>query len=257
MARFDLTDAEWSIIAPLLPGAEGKEERPTAAGRSQGSQWHLLRFADRHAVARPAGALRSLHDGVQSLQSLGQGGHLGSDIRGLGGEIPTVAATDRFFDHPRPPTRRRRKKGGPDNAIGRSRGGLSTKINAVVDQAGMPVRIVLSQGQSSDKTVAPAVLEGLAPDRDLIADRGYDARAVVDLVESRGGRAHIPTCRDRKVQRSVDPALYRQRNLIERFFNKLKHFRRVATRYDKTARNFLAAVLLAATRLWMRFESTT
>ena len=121
----------------------------------------------------------------------------------------------------------------------------------------MPVRIVLSQGQSSDKTVAPTLLTGLAPDRDLIADRGYDARAVVDLVESRGGRAHIPTCRDRKVQRSVDPTLYRQRNLIERFFNKLKHFRRVATRYDKTARNFLAAVLLAATRLWMRFESTT
>ena len=121
----------------------------------------------------------------------------------------------------------------------------------------MPVRIVLSQGQSSDKTVAPAVLEGLTPGRDLVADRGYDARALVDLVESRGGRAHIPTCRDRKVQRSVDPDLYRQRNLIERFFNKLKHFRRIATRYDKTARNFLAAVLLASTRLWIRFESTT
>jgi len=127
----------------------------------------------------------------------------------------------------------------------------------VVDQQGMPVRIVLSQGQSSDKTIAPILLEGLKPERDLIADRGYDARAIIDLVESRGGRAHIPTCRDRKVQRSVDHALYRQRNLIERFFNKLKHFRRVATRYDKTARNFLAAVMLAATRLWARFESTT
>lgn len=89
------------------------------------------------------------------------------------------------------------------------------------------------------------------------SDRGYDARAIVDLVESRGGRAHIPTSRDRKVQRSVDHALYRQRNLIERFFNKLKHFRRIATRYDKTARNFLAAVLLAATHLWARFESAT
>jgi transposase len=127
----------------------------------------------------------------------------------------------------------------------------------VVDQAGMPVRIVLSQGQSSDKTVAPILLEGLKPDRDLVADRGYDARAIIELVESRGGRAHIPTCRDRKVQRTVDHAIYRQRNLIERFFNKLKHFRRVATRYDKTARNFLAAVMLAATRLWTRFESTT
>ncbi len=121
----------------------------------------------------------------------------------------------------------------------------------------MPVRIVLSQGQSSDKTVAPILLEGLKPGRDLIADRGYDARAIINLIESRGGRAHIPTCRDRKAQRSVDRALYRQRNLIERFFNKLKHFRRIATRYDKTARNFLAAVLLAASRLWIRFESTT
>lgn len=121
----------------------------------------------------------------------------------------------------------------------------------------MPVRIALSQGQSSDKTVAAMLIEGLKPDRDLIADRGYDARAIIDLVESRGGRAHIPTCRDRKLQRSVDQELYRQRNLIERFFNKLKHFRRIATRYDKTARNFLAAVLLAATRLWARFESTT
>jgi transposase len=134
---------------------------------------------------------------------------------------------------------------------------LSTKINAVVDHQGMPVRIVLSQGQSSDKTIAPTLIEGLKPDRDLVADRGYDARAIIDPVEARGGRAHIPTSRDRKVQRSVDHFIYRQRNLIERFFNKLKHFRRVATRYDKTARNFLAAVLLAATRLWARFESTT
>ena len=121
----------------------------------------------------------------------------------------------------------------------------------------MPVRIVLSQGQSSDKTIAPILIERLKPGRDLVADRGYDARAIIELVESNGGRAHIPTCRDRKVQRSVDHALYRQRNLIERFFNKLKHFRRIATRYDKTARNFLAAVLLAATRLWIRFQSTT
>nr|WP_234832342.1 IS5 family transposase [Rhodopseudomonas palustris] len=134
---------------------------------------------------------------------------------------------------------------------------MSTKINAVVDEAGLPVRIVLSQGQSSDKTIAPMLIEALRPGGELIADRGYDAKPLVKLVRNRGGRAHIPTCRDRKVQRSVDPVVYRQRNLVERFFNKLKHFRRVATRYDKTARNFLAAVLLAATRLWMRFEPTT
>ena len=119
------------------------------------------------------------------------------------------------------------------------------------------MRLVLSPGQASDKTLAPAVIEGLATGRTLVADRGYDARTIIDLVESRGGRAHIPTCSDRKVQRVVDAALYRKRNLVERFFNKLKHFRRIATRYDKTARNFLAAVALAAIRLWARFESTT
>jgi transposase len=127
-----------------------------------------------------------------------------------------------------------------------------------VDENGLPLRIVLSAGQASDKAAVAALLEGLPPARAVVADRGYDARAIVELVRQRGGEAHIPTQRDRKVQRSVDPALYRQRNLIERFFCKLKHFRRVATRFDKLARNFLAAVLIASTRLWLRaYESTT
>jgi transposase len=102
------------------------------------------------------------------------------------------------------------------------------------------------------------LIEGLPPATALVADRGYDAQAIIDLVASKGGRAHIPTQKDRKVQRSIDPAIYRQRNVVERFFCKLKHFRRIATRFDKLARNFLAAVLLASTRLWLRaYESTT
>lgn len=117
---------------------------------------------------------------------------------------------------------------------------------------------MLSPGQASDKAAAPALLDGLSPARTVIADRGYDWQYLIDLIAAQGGTAHIPTQRDRKVQRSVNHTLYRQRNLIERFFNKLKHFRRVATRYDKLARNFLAAVLLASTRLWLRiYESTT
>ena len=110
----------------------------------------------------------------------------------------------------------------------------------------------------SDKAAVAELIEGLPPAKALVADRGYDAQAIVDLVASRGGRAHIPTQRDRKVQRSVDPAIYRQRNLVERFFCKLKHFRRVATRFDKLARNFLAAVVLASSRIWLRaYESRT
>jgi len=102
------------------------------------------------------------------------------------------------------------------------------------------------------------LIDGLRPAPALVADRGYDARAVIDLVAAKGGCAHIPTQRDRKVQRSVDPTLYSKRNLIERYFCKLKHFRRVATRFDKLARNFLAAVTLASARIWLRaYESRT
>jgi transposase len=127
-----------------------------------------------------------------------------------------------------------------------------------VNQDGLPLRIVLSAGQASDKVAVEALIDGLPPAPALVADRGYDAKAIIDLVRAKGGRAHIPTQRDRKIQRSVDPGLYSQRNLIERFFCKLKHFRRVATRFDKLARNFLAAVLIASTRLWLKaYESTT
>jgi transposase len=83
----------------------------------------------------------------------------------------------------------------------------------LVDQDGLPLRIVLSAGQASDKAAVEALIDGLNPARALVADRGYDARAVIDMVEARGGRAHIPTQRDRKVQRSIDPAIYRQRDL--------------------------------------------
>lgn len=121
-----------------------------------------------------------------------------------------------------------------------------------MDEQGLPVKLLLTPGQASDKTTAPALVEALPPAKAFIGDRGYDARSLVELVNARGGCAQIPTQRGCKVQRSVDKNLYKQRNLIERFFNKLKHFRRIATRFDKSARNFLAAVMLASTRLWAK-----
>jgi transposase len=128
----------------------------------------------------------------------------------------------------------------------------------VVDACGLPVRFVITPGQASDKTTAPDLLDGLALDGDVVADRGYFARAIIDLIEARGGKAHIPSQSNVRVRRSVEPELYRQRNLVERFFNKLKHFRAIATRYHKLARNFLAAIALAAVRLWVKhYESTT
>jgi transposase len=103
----------------------------------------------------------------------------------------------------------------------------------------------------------PDLLAGLPTPAAVVADRGYDSNAVLDLIVRSGARASIPSCSRRIVRRSVDPAIYRQRNLIERFFCRIKQFRRIATRFDKLARNFRAAVLLAATRLWLRtYEST-
>ena len=119
------------------------------------------------------------------------------------------------------------------------------------------MRLVLTAGQDHDLRAAPLLLAGLKC-RHVIADRGYDANALLDLIKASGAKAHIPSKCRRLVHRSVDRRIYRQRNLVERFFCKLKHFRRVATRFDKLARNFLATVSLASARLWTRiYESTT
>ena len=135
---------------------------------------------------------------------------------------------------------------------------MSSKIHVVVDAHGLPVRLLLTPGQASDKTSFPALVAGLRLARDVVADRGFFARAIIDLIEAGGATAHIPSQSNVRVRRIVDLAVYRQRNLVERFFNKLKHFRRIATRYDKLARNFLAALFVASTRLWLRnYESTT
>lgn len=128
----------------------------------------------------------------------------------------------------------------------------------MVDRCGLPVRFVVTPGQASDKTTTPDLIDGLGLTGDVVADRGYYGRAVIEAIEAGGATAHIPSQSNVRVRRSVDPALYRQRNLVERFFNKLKHFRAIATRYHKLARNFLAALALASIRLWIRhYESTT
>jgi transposase len=119
------------------------------------------------------------------------------------------------------------------------------------------VRLLLSAGQASDMGAVPQLLAGLPTPKTVVADRGYDSNAVLELITQSGAQPNIPSCSRRLVRRSIDREIYRQRNLVERFFCKLKQFRRVATRFDKLARNFLAAVLLASTRLWLRaYEST-
>jgi transposase len=110
------------------------------------------------------------------------------------------------------------------------------------------VKFLLTPGQTHDITQAASLLEGLAAEQ-VIADKGYDGDKVLQVVHDQGGQAVIPPKSNRKVQRLYDKQLYRERNHIERLFAKLKQCRRLATRYDKTARNFLAFLHLAASMI--------
>src|SRR6266704_510757 len=130
-----------------------------------------------------------------------------------------------------------REKNGPQ-AIGRSRGGLTTKIHALVDALGNPVELMLTPGQAHDLACAEPLIESADPDA-LIADKAYDADRFIETLDQRGITPVIPPKANRKIQRACDFALYCERILLERFFNKLKHFRAVDTRFVKLPRNFL------------------
>jgi transposase len=140
--------------------------------------------------------------------------------------------------------------------MGRSRGGLTSKIHAVVDTNGLPVRLALTAGEAHDNRHADKLLSRLKSGSMLLADRGYDADWNRDLAARKGVLAKIPPRCNRSERICFSPYLYRARNLVERFFNKIKHGRRVATRYDKLAANYLAFVQLASIRLWLRVNES-
>jgi transposase len=112
------------------------------------------------------------------------------------------------------------------------------------------VALSLTPGQAADITQAMPLLDQVEPDA-FLADKGYDSDALVDSLEARGITPVIPSKANRKVPRKTDFALYRERNLVERFFGKIKQYRGIATRYDKLAETFLAGVLLVCVLIWL------
>jgi putative transposase len=128
---------------------------------------------------------------------------------------------------------------------------LSTKIHAAGDALGNPVRLIGSPGQRNDIAFAHELIEGIVANA-IIADKGYDADHLCERIAASGGEIVIPPKRNRTVKRPYDAELYKERNIIERFFNKLKQFRRVATRYDKLLANFMGFVKLAAIAIWLK-----
>ena len=145
------------------------------------------------------------------------------------------------------------KKGADnDQAIGRSRGGLTTKVHAAADEKGRPIKLLLSRGNLNDITLAPRLVDGLTLAKCFVlADKGYDSSDFVQLIEDSGGSAVIPPRSNARNPREYDKEMYKRRNLVERFFNRMKQFRRFATRYEKTAKSFLSLVHFVAVFVWI------
>ena len=136
--------------------------------------------------------------------------------------------------------------------MGRSRGGLTTKIHALVDADGLPIALKLTEGQAHDGRSAADMFDNLSAGQILLGDRAYDSDGLRQSLAGRGAWANVKPMPNRINVPAFSAYLYRQRNAVERFFNKIKHYRGVATRYDKRADNYLAGVKLASARIWMR-----
>jgi putative transposase len=138
------------------------------------------------------------------------------------------------------------QKGDVPRRIGRTKGGLNSKLHTVCDGEGRPIILLLSEGQMSDHKGARLVLGALPSATHLIADRGYDSAWFREELEVRGIEPCIPSSRSRKTPFAYDKALYRQRHKVENLFAKLKDWRRIATRYDRCAHTFFSAICIAA-----------
>ncbi len=159
-------------------------------------------------------------------------------------------ADDRFDAHQGAPLSLGRKRGEQKQAIGRSRGGRNTKIHALADAKGRLLSILLTGGEAHDCPPAQRLIRRIKAAKKLLGDKAYDSAPLRQWLEDRGTRPVVPNRSNRKRPFSFDKKSYKQRHRIENGFCRLKDFRRIATRYDKLARNFLASVCLVATIVW-------
>ena len=194
--------------------------------------------------------LRPADHDLQPFSPLVGARHLASSVCGAGGEWFQRHPHDRQHDSQGPSLGCRRKRGAELQAIGRSRGGRTTKIHAVVDGCGRPVALKITPGQRGDAPVAADLIAPLPPSLLCAADTAYDSDALRRFLIERGTRPVIPNNPTRKRIQPFDPAAYKRRNIIERSFCRLKDWRRIATRYDKLAANFASACYLAAIVIW-------
>lgn len=177
--------------------------------------------------------------------------HLARDLRHAGGSGWTACRSpDRQHAYEGAPLGGRRKRGAHVQAIGISRGGRNTKLHALTDCEGRPLRFLLTGGNVADCRAADVLLDDLPPRTIVLADKAYDSNAIRDLIERQGAVPNIPSKANRRWKSCFSRSLYKGRNAVERMFCRLKDYRRIATRYDKLATNFLGAIYLVAAVTW-------
>lgn len=202
-------------------------------------------------LARSPGNLWELEFSVSAFPTMGVERRFRPAFRGFVRRPRFRISNDRWNHHPRPPAWDRCKRGTQNQAIGRSRGGLTTKIVALVDALGNLARFLLLPGQRHDNVGVEPLTDGIEIGA-LIGDKAFDNDWLRRELNERGALAVIPPKANRKTEIPCDFAMYRWRHLIENFFCNLKQFRRIATRYDKIDKSFSAMINLAAAAIALR-----
>src|SRR6201988_4266794 len=245
--RYELTDHEWTAIRPMLPTKPRGVARVDDRRVLNGIFWVLRSGTPWRDLPDDFGPYTTCYNRFVRWRRAGVWGRIMNALAGAHDAAGQMIDTPivRVHQHGACIIRNRKQ------SMGRSRGGLTSKIHAVVDTNGLPVRLALTAGEAQDNRLAGKLLSRLKSGTMLLPDRGYEADWIRALVRQHGAWANIPPKRNRTEALCFSPYLYRGRNLVERFFNKIKQCRRVATRYDKLAANYLAFVQLASIRLWL------
>ena len=251
--RLEISDEEWKVIYPILVAHQRVRITSEDACRAflvavlwilrSGAQWRLLpeKYGNWNSVFKRFS--RWCRNGV--WQALLSGCTHLPDLQSILIDSTVIRAHSCAAGAA--------KSDAKTEALGRSRGGFGTKIHAITDALGNPLDFALTGGQASDIDQANTLLE-LIPEgaKVIIGDKGYDSDALVRIVEARGMGAVIPPRSNRNSPREVNWLAYKERHLIECFFNKIKHYRRISSRFEKLARNYMGMLLFVSTLIWLR-----
>jgi transposase len=251
--RYELTAEEWAAIRPMLPNKPRGVPQVNDRRVLNGIFWILRSGAPWRDLPLNFGPYTTYDNRFVRWRRAGVWTKIMNALAGAHDAAVQMIDTSivRVHQHGACITKNKRQ------SMGRSRGGLTSKIHALVDTNGLPIRLALSPGEAHDNRLAGKLLSRLQSGSMLLADRGYDADWIRDLTMKRGAWANIPPRSNRRDPICFSPHLYRARNRVERFFNRIKQCRRIATRYDKLAANYLAFVQLASIRLWLRANKST